>query len=338
MKFVLLVRGQHAAGEDIVARHLDDLALAKTAEALGFDGVGRAAHYSTTPLQMVQQVAYLAQVAAIAPRLRIMTSVVLLPMHKPLDIAEQLASLDVMSGGKLVFGAGVGYRSVEFKAFGTSYKEAGRRFEENLLAIRRLWSEPSVTMAGSHFELDGASCSVLPVQKPMPPVWIGANADVGIRRAARMADAWFIPPHGTFATLEAQLDLYKRALEKHGKPFPAELPIIREMVVADTREEAMRRAGPPLAAKYAAYRSWGQDQVMPAQDHFDRGFEELAADRFLIGTPDQVAEQIVHMRRRFGVTCLCAGVHLAGMSHAEATEQMHRIAEQVLPRAAEAGA
>lgn len=338
MKFALLIRGQHAAGEDIVARHREDIDLAITAEKLGFDAVGRAAHYSTTPLQMVSQVPYLAQVAALAPKLRLMTSVVLLPMQKPLDIAEQLASLDVMSAGKLIFGAGVGYREVEFKSFGTTYKEAGRRFEENLTAVKRLWSEPSVTMKGSHFELAEASCSVMPVQKPMPPIWIGANADVGIRRAARMADAWFIPPHGTLATLDAQFDLYKRELEKHGKPFPAELPIIREMFVADTREEAMRRAGPPLAAKYAAYRSWGQDQVMPAQDHFDRGFEELAADRFLIGTPDQVVEQIVRIRKRFGVTYLCAGVHLAGMSHAEAKEQMHRIAEQVLPCVAQAGA
>ncbi|HET6184283.1 MAG TPA: LLM class flavin-dependent oxidoreductase [Acetobacteraceae bacterium] len=338
MKYALLMRGQHQAEDDIVARHRDDLALVKTAETLGFDAVGRAAHYSTAPLQMVSQVPFLAQAAALAPRLRLITSVVLLPMQKPLDIAEQLASLDVMSEGKLIFGAGVGYREVEFKSFGTSYKEAGRRFEENLDAVKRLWTEPSVTMKGSHFELDAASCSVSPVQKPMPPIWIGANAEVGIRRAARMADAWFIPPHGTFTTLDQQLDLYKRALEKNGKPFPADLPIIREVFVADTWEEAMRRAGPPLAAKYAAYHSWGQDKVMPSQDHFDRNFEDLAADRFLLGSPDQVAEQIVALRRRFGATWLCAGVHLAGMSHAEATEQMHRLAEQVFPLVARAGA
>jgi alkanesulfonate monooxygenase SsuD/methylene tetrahydromethanopterin reductase-like flavin-dependent oxidoreductase (luciferase family) len=338
MKFGLLVRGQHPAGEDIIARHKDDLELARRAEALGFDSVGRAAHYSTTPLQMVQQIPYLAQVAVIAPRLRLLTGVVLLPMHKPLDMAEQLASLDVMSEGKLIFGAGVGYREVEFKSFGTTYKDAGRRFEENLSAIKRLWREESVSLKGSHFELDNASCSVKPVQKPMPPIWIGANADIGIRRAARMADAWLIPPHGTFATLETQIDLYKRELEKQGKPFPAEMPIIREMFVADTRAEAMHRAGPPLAAKYRAYHSWGQDKVMPAQDHFDRSFEELAADRFLIGAPDEVAEMIVTLRRRFGITYLCAGVHLAGMSHAEATEQMQRLAEEVFPRVAQAGA
>ncbi len=202
MKFALLIRGQYPAGEDIVTRHQDDLEMVRLAEKLGFDAVGRASHYSSHPFQMLQQIPFLAQCAAIAPRLRLLTGVVLLPMHKPLDLAEQLATLDVMSDGKLIFGAGVGYREVEFKSFGTTLKQAGKRFEENLAAIKRLWTEDFVTMAGSHFELDGANCTVKPVQKPMPPIWIGANADVGIRRAARVADAWFINPHNTMATLD----------------------------------------------------------------------------------------------------------------------------------------
>ena len=126
---------------------------------------------------------------------------VLLPLHSPLHVAEELASLDVMCGGKLVFGAGIGYREVEFSAFGTTLKQAGRRFEECLTAVKRLWTEDFVTMKASYFELDNANCTVLPVQKPMPPVWIGANADVGIRRAARVADTWFINPHNKIDTI-----------------------------------------------------------------------------------------------------------------------------------------
>ena len=136
----------------------------------------------------------------------------LLPLHKPLDLAEQLATLDVMSGGKLIFGAGVGYREVEFRAFGTTLKQAGLRFEENLTAIKRLWTEDTVTMTGSHFELIEATCSIRPVQRPMPPIWIGANADIGIRRAARMADAWMVNPHNTLETLDKQMALYRREL------------------------------------------------------------------------------------------------------------------------------
>ncbi len=331
MKFALILRGQYRQDEDIEAGHRFDLELVRRAQALGFDGLARAQHYSAHPWQMLQQIPFLAQVAAIAPRLRIITGVTLLPLVKPLDLAEQLASLDVMSGGKLIFGAGIGYREVEFQAFGTTLKESGPRFEENLDAIRRLWTEDEVTLRGTHFTLDHARCSVKPLQRPMPPIWIGANADRGIRRAARLADAWFVNPHNTLETLDRQMILYRRELDAHGKAFPAELPMAREVFLAPTREEALRVARPALEAKYKSYRAWGQDRAMPAEDHFDREFEALAADRFLLGTPAQVTEQILALNRRFGVNYFCIGTHLPGTPHALAMEQLEMFGAEVLP-------
>src|SRR5207253_8229545 len=133
----------------------------------------------------------------------------------------------------------------------------GVRFEENLTAVRRLWTEDFVDMKGSHFELAGASCSIKPVQKPTPPVWIGANADVAIRRAARMGDCWYINPHNTLTTIERQMEVYKRALDEYRRPFPREVPMRREVFVAPSRAEAIRRAQPYLEEKYKAYRDWG---------------------------------------------------------------------------------
>ena len=151
----------------------------------------------------------------------------LVPLHKPLDLAEQLATLDLLCGGKLVFGAGIGYRDVEFKAFGVPRGRLGARFEECLIAVSRLWSEDFVTMKGSDFELLHATCPAL--QKPTPPIWIGANADVAIRRAARIGDCWYINPHNTLATIERQMELYKRALDEFGRPFPSEVRVRREV-------------------------------------------------------------------------------------------------------------
>ncbi len=331
MKFGVMVRGQYPQGDDMRVRAGEDLETARLAESLGYDSVVKGSHYSSHPFQMLQQVPYLAQVAAIAPRLRLVCGVVLLPLHKPLDLAEQLATLDIMCDGKLVLGLGLGYREVEFKAFGTTHKDAVRRFEENLAAIRRLWTEDFVTMTGSHFELDGANCTVKPIQKPMPPVWIGANADKAIARAARVADAWYINPHNTLATVERQLDLYKRALDACGKPFPAEFPIMREVFVAGSRAEAIRRARPFLEAKYQAYAEWGQDKAMPAGDDFGGGFDALVRDRFLFGSPAEIAEQIVGIRRRFGCNYFCVGVHWPGMPNSLAYEQMQILAEEVFP-------
>ena len=288
MKFGLIIRGQYPQGDDMQLRLREDLEAAKLAEELGYDCVAKGSHYSSHPFQYIQQIPYLCQVALVAPNLRLIPGVVLLPLHSPLHVAEELASLDVMCGGKLVFGAGIGYREVEFRAFGTTLKQAGRRFEECLTAVKRLWTEDFVTMKASYFELDGANCTVLPMQKPMPPVWIGANIDVGIRRAARMADAWFVNPHNKLDTIARQMEVYKRELDVCGKPFPAELPMAREVFIARSRAEAIERAKPSLEVKYKAYRDWGQDKVMPSSDHFDLDFDDLVNDRFLIGSPAEV--------------------------------------------------
>ena len=313
MKFGLIIRGQYPQGDDMQLRLREDLEAAKLAEELGYDCVAKGSHYSSHPFQYIQQIPYLCQVALVAPKLRLVPGVVLLPLHSPLHVAEELASLDVMCGGKLVFGAGIGYREVEFRAFGTTLKQAGQRFEECLTAVKRLWTEDFVTMQASYFELENANCTVLPVQKPMPPVWIGANIDVGIRRAARMADAWFVNPHNKLETIARQMEVYKRELDACGKPFPAEFPMAREVFIARTRAEAIERARPSLEVKYKAYRDWGQDKVMPSRDHFDLDFDDLVDDRFLIGSPAEVTEQILDLRRRFGVTTLIAGVHWVGM-------------------------
>jgi alkanesulfonate monooxygenase SsuD/methylene tetrahydromethanopterin reductase-like flavin-dependent oxidoreductase (luciferase family) len=330
MQLSLIVRGQHPPGD--IAGHLeDDLDLVRRADALGFDGIVKGSHYSAHPFEYVQQVPFLAYAAAIAPRLRLICGLVLLPLHKPLDLAEQLATLDIMSGGKLVFGCGIGYRDVEFKAFGVPRGQLGARFEECLTAIRRLWTEDCVTMTGSGFELDNATCPVKPLQKPNPPIWIGANADVAIRRAARLADCWYINPHNTLATIERQMELYKRALDEYRRPFPTEVPMRREVFIAKTRADAIRIAQPYLEEKYNAYRSWGQDKVMHEGDDFNHEFAALLEDRFLLGSPGEVADQLNRLNRRLGVNHLVASIHWPGMPNSLALEQLHLLAEEVRP-------
>src|ERR1051325_11554180 len=304
MQLSLIVRGQHPPG-DIEVHFRDDIELVKRAEVVGFDGIVKGSHYSAHPFEYLQQIPFLGYCAAAAPKLRLICGLVLLPLHKPLDLAEQLATLDIMSGGKLVFGCGIGYRDVEFKAFGVPRAGLGKRFEEGLEAVRRLWTEEFVTMKGSHFELDQANCTVKPVQKPTPPIWIGANADVAIRRAARLADCWYINPHNTLTTIERQMDLYKRALDEYNKPFPTEVPMRREVFVAPTRAEAIRRAQPYLEEKYKAYRDWGQDKVMPAGDDFDHEFAELLEDRFLLGPPTKIPKKNDRPNPPFGGNHIC---------------------------------
>src|SRR6476646_2657072 len=252
-QFGLVVRGQAEPGEDIARRYQETLAFVRLADRLGFDSVTKTAHYSAHPFQMLQLVPMLARFAAEAPRLRLNAGVLLLPLLSPLHVAEEFATLDVITQGKIILGVGLGYRDVEFKAFGVPRSQRARRFEANLIEIKRLWSEEKVTMKTPYFELDEASCMPKPLQRPHPPIWVGANADPAVERAARLGDCWYIGPAVESATGERQMELYRRALDAAGKPFPTELPMRREVFVAKTRADAMRLCAPYLREKQAGY-------------------------------------------------------------------------------------
>ncbi len=259
IQFGLMLRAQFPAGDDMQLRFAELVEQARLADRLGFASITKGMHYSAAPWRDLQQFPFLSRIMADAPHLRLNFGLVLLSLHKPLDIAEQIATVDVMSGGKVILGVALGYREVEYLAFGTTQKERVRRFEENLEAIKRLWTEDVVDMKGSHFTLDGASVGTRPIQKPHPPIWIGANADPAIRRAARLGDCWYVNPHNRIDTIVRQVDVYKRALDEYRKPFPKEFPARREVFVARSREEAIRLCAPYLGAKYQRLSAVGSE-------------------------------------------------------------------------------
>lgn len=337
MEYGFFVRGQYRQGDNMVARFKELMAQVRLADELGFADLISGMHYAGYPLSQFQLLPFLSRAMVEAPNMRLVTGIILLSLHKPLDIAEQLATIDVMSEGRLVFGAGLGYRDVEFLGMGTTQNERVPRLIENLEAIKRLWTEENVNMKGSHFELVDCTASLKPLQKPMPPIWFGANADGAVRRAARLADTWFINPHQRMETIERQLDIYRRALDEAGKPFPEELPLMREIFVAESKDEAIRFARPYLEEKYKVYHAWGQDKAMPKDDDdLSLDFEDLARDRFLFGSPDEVTEQIAGYGKRLGVNRMILGVHWVGMPHSQVEDTMRLFAEEVMPKVKQA--
>ena len=337
MQFGLAIRGQYAQNQDIRVCFEELIEECVLAEALGFDSITKTSHYSTAPFQAFQQFPLLARLSAETKRVRLNAGIILLSLHKPLDIAEQLATIDIMSNGRVICGVALGYREVEFAAFGAEIKQRGKRLEENLIALKRLWTEDTVSMKGSHFELLDASCRPKPLQNPHPPIWIGANADVAIKRAAQLGDCWYINPHNKISTIKEQMEVYKRALDEAGKPFPDEQPMRRELFVAKTREEALRLAGPYIKKKYDAYDKWGQGDQMPEGDgDLAAAFDELAGDRFIIGSPDDVTEQIVNLHREIGMNHLIVSIQWADMPHSLTLDTMALLSEQVFPQVRQA--
>jgi alkanesulfonate monooxygenase SsuD/methylene tetrahydromethanopterin reductase-like flavin-dependent oxidoreductase (luciferase family) len=333
MQFGVMLRGVFPQGDDMRTRFAELMEQARAMERLGYDSLTKGSHFSTYPMQEMVQIPFLSRVMAECPSLRLNAGIVLLALHKPLEVAENFATMDLMSGGKMIFGCALGYRDVEFKGFGVERKGAVRRFEENLEAVKRLWAGGPVTMKGSHFELEEARISVPLVQKPHPPVWLGANADKAIERAARLGDCWYLNPHQRLDTFQRQMEIYKRALDAAGKPFPKELPMRREVFCAPTHEEAVRIAGPFLKSMYEAYEEWGQDKVMPAGDNdISQRYEELARDRFIVGSPDEVAEEMLRYHRLLGVNHIIMSVQGTGLPQSQVLETFELMAKEVFPK------
>jgi probable F420-dependent oxidoreductase len=128
--------------------------------------------------------------AAVTRSLELVTGVIILPQRQTALVAKQAAEVDLLSGGRLRLGIGIGWNAVEYEALGEDFSNRGKRSAEQIELLRQLWSDQSVTFDGVYHKVTGAGLAPLPVQQPIP-VWIGAASDPGYRRAGRLADGWF---------------------------------------------------------------------------------------------------------------------------------------------------
>jgi alkanesulfonate monooxygenase SsuD/methylene tetrahydromethanopterin reductase-like flavin-dependent oxidoreductase (luciferase family) len=331
MKFGLSLPVQHRPDEPSAERMRELLEQVKLARDLGFDSLSASQHYLAAPFQYFQPIPLLARIAAESGAMTLITNILLLPLYNPVDLAEQLATLDIICDGRLVCGVGLGYRDVEYTAFGVERACRVSRFEAAITLLKRLWTEEEVSFAAQHFRLDHAQMTLKPVQRPHPPIWIAASNTAGIRRAARLGDAWTIAGHATLPTLKQQVQVYRDTLQELGKPFPADFPLAKELYIAPDRHTARRESQPYLEAKYRAYSQWGQDRELPASETFEVPFDTLAQDRFILGDPDDCIAQIRVHQEQLGITHMTFRVHWPGMPHAQVMRTIRLLGERVLP-------
>lgn len=171
--------------------------LARRAEELGFDSVWVGDHIIYPPQfaerlgsELYEAVTTLAFVAAATRRIRIGTAVLVLPYRNPLVLAKELATIDVLSGGRLIAGVGVGWMAEEFAALGASFAERGAITDESLRIIRTLWTEERPKFSGRFFRFPEMLFAPRPLQRPAPPIWIGGDTERALNRAAELGDGW----------------------------------------------------------------------------------------------------------------------------------------------------
>lgn len=206
----LFLSNQQPPGRNLVRALDEQLVLVHEARDDGWDSVFTGHHYLTDVTCKLQPVPLLARLAPEAGDMRMGLAVLLLALRNPVHVAETMAALDVVCGGRLVLGVGLGYREVEARAFGIpSTRGMVERFEANLEVLRNLWSGRPTHVDLPWCRLDGAVLTTQPHQHPHPPIWIGANSDIAVRRAAQLEDAWIVNPHAHLDVVARQLELFR---------------------------------------------------------------------------------------------------------------------------------
>ena len=332
MKVGLFLTNQQYLDQDMVTALDEQIKMVHLARDGGWDSIFSGQHYlNEGNNQQLQLVPFLTRLMPEAGDMTMGLGVLLLNLHNPVYVAETVASMDVIARGNLVFGVGLGYREREFDAFNVPKGTRVKRFVEYIDLIKRLWSGETVTHHSETCRLDEVRMNIRPIQQPHPPIWVAANNDPAVRRAARVGDAWFVSPHSPLETITRQLALYKEELAKHAKPEPSELPVMKELFCAKDRASALKLCGPYLLGKYQDYLSWGQDAVMPGDDSFDKSLDELIEGRFIIGSPEECYEQMKPYWETLGVNHFILRTHWAGMPQEVAASSMDLISTELLP-------
>ncbi|MER6112891.1 LLM class flavin-dependent oxidoreductase [Streptomyces hirsutus] len=291
MKFGIMASHQYPHTDDL-GKHLSDLfGTVELAAELGYDSVWTINHFQSN-LATPQPISMMTSLIPRSGNMTLGTGILLLPLFHPVHVAEEFATLDHLSGGRVVLGVGAGYRENEFAAFGIDPDTRFRRLDESLRLIRALWSGQTVHQEGEFYPLSGASIGVRPLTPGGPPIWVGAGGRKAVRRAARLGDAWYAPgnsPNPRF--LPDQLAVYDDALVEWGKdPATVERPVGVELYCAPTTEQAVEEALPHARTEYATYAEY------PALRWQRDRFDDLVANTLLLGSPEFLIERISALR------------------------------------------
>jgi alkanesulfonate monooxygenase SsuD/methylene tetrahydromethanopterin reductase-like flavin-dependent oxidoreductase (luciferase family) len=270
----------------------------------------------------------LARIAAEAPGMEL-GLVGLLPLHHPVELAEQISTLDVICGGKFVLAAALGWRDFQFRAFEVPEGQRLSRFLEVLSVLKTLWTQERVTHAGRHFHINDVPGAGTPLQRPHPKVLIAANLDPGVLRAAKLADGWLISSRATRTTLMRQMDLYRNTLQATGRS--GYVAAWREMYVAADRAEAIATIRPHVEWLYRDRAALGHNRALPEADRIDVPFEQVLEGRFIIGSPEECAAELQRYQAA-GVDEVIMRCQWPGIATAEVLKAVERFGRDVLPR------
>ena len=320
------------------------------AERLGYNSVWFTEHHFTRHGIVSATMSVLAYLAGLTDTIRLGTAVTVLPFHNPVQLAEQTATVDVLSNGRLDLGVGRGYQWGEFHRMNIPMDEASRRFEESMEVLTRAWTsgEP-FDHRGEFWSFNDMTVHPRPVQQPHPPVYVAASGADSVARVVRNDWNLLIGQGETYGQVAKQIEFYQDALAETEADFARDRVVVaRAMHTAPTTEQARSEAEIP----FMWFKQTGQEVSAPPGHQVELLPEEYAAYRsryapdarfdypamcdniMLFGSPDYIAEQVANLRES-GVENLIFFVNFGGIENQRVLDSLELFAAEVMPQFAD---
>ncbi|MFZ3234670.1 MAG: LLM class flavin-dependent oxidoreductase [Stellaceae bacterium] len=293
--------GEQASDSRIYTDYIDYIC---EAEALGFHSVFLVEHHFTGFGQISATLGFLTYLAAKTTRIRLGTAVLVLPWHNPALLAEQAATLDLLSNGRLDLGIGKGYRWGEFHGFSMPMDEAAARYDEAVEFLRKAWTATGrFSHHGERWHYEDIVIEPAPVQKPHPPLWVGAQSAASVRKAAEGGFNLLLGQAGSPELVAENIGIYRKAVEAQGRVFdPMTVGLTRALHIANTPAE--RAAAHELRMTFM--RNVQQLSLSPTGDSpsLGRPRRALSAEEMhratetdaLIGTPEEIVGRLKRLQ------------------------------------------
>ena len=320
------------------ARFQDTIAQCQLADELGFDAVWLAElHFNPRFSVMAAPLMIASAVAQTTKRIRIGTAVNLLPLHHPVRLAEEAATLDVLSNGRAIFGVGRGSMPSHFQGYGIDQEEGRDRFLEALELVLGSWDQENFTYQGKYYQTDAVTVTPRPVQQPHPPVYVAANSADTFGIVGSLGHNILVAP--TIVTTEgalAGLASYRAALAENGHDA-AKLKINVNVPMHVAADEKKARDGfeKTINNYLGTLRDIGASRgpSRGSSRAFSLTAESVMEEFAAVGTPDQVADKLGKVIELYGPQEIMCWFNIGGMlPHAEVESSMRLFAKDVMPR------
>jgi alkanesulfonate monooxygenase SsuD/methylene tetrahydromethanopterin reductase-like flavin-dependent oxidoreductase (luciferase family) len=297
------------------------------ASRLGYAWVSIGQHWLSHPTVWPQPFPLLARLAPETGSMRLKTSVLLLPILNAVEVAENVATLDHITHGRLDVGVAIGYRELELAVAGLARSDRVAKLEESLELMKRLWRGDAVTFKGRYIRVEDGRMGFTPYQRPHPPLEMGAQSEGATRRAARLTDGVFFGPQLGWADVARFGALFREERAKAGAASPGYVGASRSLIVGVSKESAAAAARGYLEKTFAMYRAWRMQE--PTMGQLRLGFEASLEEWTIHGTPDDCVETL-ERARALGVERIGFTIYSLPSDVRARIEYLQMIAEQIV--------